>query len=1068
MAINLQVSNSLTQLAKGLCTNLQQQNQSVFTPHILVTQTEGMNNWLKQQMVQNLGIAANYKFLKPNDLIQQVYHLCASWGDSKALSAENQTWLLYTLLAEAEFIQRFKTVANYYQIKGPDKEIKRLALAQKIADLFDQYQIYRPQLIRDWNANKETTDTPYDWQKYLWLKTKKLLNKQLLDKTLLADVIIEALKNPQNQRKLKQNMPAVHLFGLSIITGYHLELFNIIGQYIPVWFHIINPAPVVYWFEDKSEKQLAMLKHKSFKNDILNQGNALLTNWGSIIKDTFGLLFKNEDLLNAYEPIGVEEPKADTLLHCIQQDIFNNALAGDKNTINIKQVLDGSISINSCFTPVREVEVLYSYLVHLVNNHDNVSLSARDIVVMVSDIDAYAPYIKAVFNNAPYKFPFTIADESLATENTLSGALKSILTLNADNLTAENVLQLLDNSYIKNRFGIADVNPIRNIVAQANIRFGITGNLANESIYVSWHYGLQRIIYGLCMRGEEEYFGTNPSIFPLDAVEGLAANPIINFCHFVQVLISSITQRDKNRDLANWILYIHNVLHHLVFEPIEETDEDYDILIHQLAKYNELNGILTEQISYDVFTYNFVKNLCTSTRSSAFATGGITFCSLIPMRSIPFKIVALLGLNFDSFPRKEKPISFNLMDKKQAGDRNVKENDKHLFLETLLSAQQYLYISYLGQSVKDNSAIPPSVLVDELINYIQDACISTQNISKQLVTKHPLHSFSQKYNYLTPRIGNYIHDLKPPCTVSLTANKSSQTFDFSTIDLDKMISFFQNPIKGYYKNVLDIRYSDKNALLPETELFELDDLQKWSFKNNLLRMNEAEILDAQNQWVKKGKLPLKNMAELNLQLILNEVSPVKNLLFNVVANADEQTKLIEVTIGQTTIKTELKGIYGEKLVEICWSKNENKYLLSAYIKYLVARAAGLNLGLYFISAVQNTVFNEIKLSQQEAEIRLCQLIELYKQGHEEILVFYPSLEILPSKVNGLLETTFLSAVDKIFNNDKFACDDQYLINEYQAVFFDTPNALEKYKKCAELLLKPLDSFLDGYVFKSKK
>ncbi|TAH03426.1 MAG: exodeoxyribonuclease V subunit gamma [Sphingobacteriales bacterium] len=1062
MAINLQVSNSLTQLAKSLCVNLQQENNSVFQPHFLVTQTDGMNNWLKLQMAQNMGIAANYKFLKPNDLIQQVYNLFMPWGDTKPLSADNQTWLLYKLLAEAEFTNRFKAVANYYHNQGPDKEIKRLALAQKVADLFDQYQIYRPQLIQEWNK-ASLTDLPInDWQKYLWVKTKQLLGKQLLDKTVLSDFISTALQDPQNQRKLKDNMPAVHLFGLSITTDYHLDLFYKIGQFINVWFHIINPAPAVYWFDDRSEKQLAIFKNKSFNHDIQNQGNALLTNWGGIIKDTFGLLFKNEELLNAYETIEIEEPAIDTLLHKIQNNVYNNALGEDRNTFDIATVLDGSITINNCFTPVREVEVLYNYLVHLVDNENNETFSAREIVVMVSDIDAYAPYIKAVFSNAPYKFPFTIADESIATDDTLSGALKAILTLNSENFKAENVLQLLHHSYIKNRFGIADLNLIRNVVGEANIRFGIAGNLADESVFVSWEYGLKRIIYGICISGEEEYFGVEPSIFPLDLVEGADAKAIINFCHFVQVLIDAINQREKNRDLANWVLYVQNVLHNLVFEPNEEADEDYDLLIKQLGKYSELDGILTEQISYDVFSHNLLKNLGSATRSSTFVAGGITFCSLIPMRSIPFKVVALLGLNFDKFPRKEKPISFNLMGKKQAGDRNVKENDKHLFLETLLSAQQYLYISYVGQSVKDNTAIPPSVLVDELVDYIQAACLNTNDVAKQLVTKHPLHNFSSKYNTQKLGLYNYLDDLKISQNIKENEKIEIQPFDFTNIDLDKMIRFFQNPFKGYYNNVLNIFYQTSDVLLPETELFDLDNLQQWSFKNTLLWMDEAQLNTAKNQWVKTGQLPLKNMAMVNLQALENEVKPVKKLLLDCIGNAVEQSQSVEITINQTTVKTLLKGIYDDKLVVICWSKNEQKYLLAAYIKYLTAVATGLNLRLHFISADNNTVFEGEKLTQQEAIERLTKLIDLYKKGHQEMLVFYADFSIKPNEVDTLDDKSFAKKVNDKLDNYKFPSDDKYIMTEYNAGFFDASDALECYKENAEILLQPLEGFFVGY------
>jgi exodeoxyribonuclease V gamma subunit len=955
MALYLKVSNSLSQLSISLCNDLKTENTSVFTPHYLITQTEGMNNWLKLQMAAQMGIAANYRFLKPNDLITHIHHLLIG-NSAVPLSPENQNWLLFKLLAQPEFINRFNHVANYYNHTAADNEIKRMALAQKIADLFDQYQIYRPQLIQSWNAEKQALaegtqplDTLHDWQKYLWIKAKQLSNNKLIDKTLIGDAIFDALAKPLLQQKLKQSLPSVHLFGLSITTDYHLNLFYQIAQYVDITFHIINPAPEVYWFEDKSEKQLAIARNKSFKNDIQNQGNTLLTNWGGIIKDTFSLLFKNEYLLNAYQTVGTQEPIVHTLLHKIQLDIFFNAAPDEQQPISYSDIHDGSVSINACYTPVREVEVLYNYLVRMVDSRKTEAFSPRDIVVMVSDIDAYAPYIKAVFENAPYKFPFTIADESFLGEDTLSSALKAILLLHSANFTAEAVMQLLNHTYIRKRVGVSDVSLIRRVVGEANISFGIEGNLANETMFVSWKYGLQRIIYGICMGNEEEYCDLQPSIYPLDRVEGDDALTLIRFCHFVQVLIDSIAQRNKNKDLQAWIAYIEQVLRNLVFEPSEEPNEDYQMLEKQLNKYAQLRDIVTENLSYEVFSFSFLSSLGSTTKASTFVTGGITFCSLIPMRSIPFKVVALLGLNFDKFPRKEKTVSFSLIDKKITGDRNVKENDKHLFLETLLSAQQYLYISYIGQSVKDNTTIPPSALIDELLDYIQNACKQDNIEVKKMVTKHPLHSFSKQYDVPNTPLYNYLNHLQATPFIPTASATATPELDFTNINLDKLIKFFQNPFKTYYNNVLNIKYEADDVLLPENEIFELDNLQKWGLKNQLLSLDALQQNTLKNQMVKTGQLPLKNMAAVSLQTIEKEIKSVKKMLFDCVGTAQQQTLAIQIPLHHATINGSLTGVYDNKLVLICYSKNERKYLLEAYIKYLATAALGHNLQLYFIS-----------------------------------------------------------------------------------------------------------------------
>src|SRR5690606_29976666 len=128
----------------------------------------------------------------------------------------------------------------------------------------------------------------------------------------------------------------------------------------------------------------------------------------------------------------------------------------------------------------------------------------------------------------------------------------------------------------------------------------------------------------------------------------------------------------------------------------------------------------------------------------------------IPMRSIPFKVVALLGLNYDAFPRKEKNSAFSLIGAHQPGDRNIRDNDKHLFLETIVSAKEHLYLSYTGRSVRDNSELPPSVLVDELLDYIASGTTGEKNTRDALIVQHPLHGFSNRYNRSDKRLYSFL------------------------------------------------------------------------------------------------------------------------------------------------------------------------------------------------------------------------------------------------------------------------------------------------------------------------
>ncbi|HKG68327.1 MAG TPA: exodeoxyribonuclease V subunit gamma, partial [Segetibacter sp.] len=965
-----------------------------------------------------------------------------------------------------DFHDQFRKISNYYT----NDDVKRMALAEKVADLFDQYQIYRTEMVRDWNENKLFFDINNDWQKYLWIKAKEVLGDNMPDKTVIGRYIIEALRQPEQRKKLIAQIPNIHVFGLSIITAYHLRIFYELSRVISVTFHLLNPAPGIYWFEDKSEKQIALWRKKSkmklSASDLQSTGNPLLTGWGRVLQDTFGLFFENDVFLNQYNDLDAKEPLPETLLGKIQNDIFNNNDPANRNEITENDVKDGSITVNSCYTVAREAEVLYNYLVYLLDQRAE-TLSARDIVVMVSDINAYAPYIKAVFNSAPYKFPYTIADESFTISNNLFSTLQSVLALSEENFKAEEVLQLLDSSYIRNRFSITDIELIRKAVDMANIRFGIEGRKEDDSIYVSWKNGIRRIIYGICMSGEDEYMVDGYSTYPLDIAEGEDSFELIRFCHFAEVLISTIEERKNVKTITEWGEYIEQVVDKLICQTEESNDVDYQQLLQNLEKLYLLNDIVADKISFDVFKHSFVNSLSAESRSGTFATGGITFCSLIPMRSIPFKVVALLGLNFDKFPRKETRVSFNLMEQeKRRGDRNVKENDKHLFLESILSARKYFYVSYIGRSSKDNAILPPSVLLDELLDYIQ-AGVPDEKISVRqfLITTHPLHSFSQKYLKEEARLYNYLGDseiINHKISVSNSAVPEPLTFD--EISIDSLIGFFKNPFKSYYNNVLQIRYEQDNVLLPENEVFEIDNLQSWQIQQDLL-FTEAEELPAyRNKGVATGNLPLKNMADWVLTNTENTITGVKQLVKECIGEATEKSINIEVQLYNMLLKGKLNRIYDDKLMFISISNKESKYLLEAYIKYLIAIASGERVDLYFISAKKNKVFRigRNSRSQRSALKALERLAGFYKQGHEEILMFYPDFNQKPPEIARLTHNGFKILVNN-YLEDKHC--DVYFKKEHSLGFFNQEGIFEQYLENSKEIFSEADELFQDYYSK---
>jgi len=536
--------------------------------------------------------------------------------------------------------------------------------------------------------------------------------------------------------------------------------------------------------------------------------------------------------------------------------------------------------------------------------------------------------------------------------------------------------------------------------------------------------------------------------------------------------MDSIHQRTIPRSIAGWIEYVERALHNLVYEPEEDTEDDYTLLAQHLSAYNAVNEYMNDPVPWEVFGRSFIQTLNSSTRSGLFVNGGITFCSLVPMRSIPFKVVALMGLNYDKFPRREQPASFNLMaDPPQRGDRNVKENDKHLFLETLLSAQDHLYISYTGQNAKDNTSLPPSALVDELIDYIEAGADEPDQVRAQLITRQPMHTFSHKYAGADPKLYNYLDKTGGNTDVIFLLSKQAKDDirikntlpDFTEIDLEELVRFFKNPFKAYYNKVLGIYYDEETVLLGDTELFSLDGLQQWQLKNDLLPMSEADSLSLQSSLVKKGRLPLKNMAGVALRKVEEKVQPVRALYAQATQKAPSQTVSFEYPLKEGLLKGDLKGVFNGQLVLISWSGNEIKFMVEAYIRYLAGTAAGVLSGLRFISgAKKEAVFDAAPLSAKEAGKRLRDLIDIYKAGFEKITAFYPDFFIRPSQVEELDAEKFGKIVNNKLNNSQFPCDDPYIMTEYKYGYFNRQDAWKEYQEMCRVLITPLDTLFPGY------
>lgn len=1083
--IKLYISNDLEALASTLANNLKSLSAalqadytgaepeggsrsfySVFQPFHVVSQTVGMDIWLKTQLAQSkhLGITANICFLKPNDLISEMYALFNP-EKPQVFSCEQLQWVLFTLLNEPEFTSRFTKVAGYYN----GDEVKRMALAAQLADLFDQYQIYRyKELIENWNKGPVNKEGHAGWQSWLWYRAKQTVDTQMPDKTTARAFLLDQLNNADAAAKLALAFPQIHLFGNSILTPFHTELLYKLSQHISIHLYFTNPAPCHYWLEDKSEKQQARSARKLNEYTI---GNTLMVGWGRVISNTLKLFVQDDVLFDHALEVGVKKPGTDTLLQKLQQDIFENAVGGARQELNENNLADGSVIINSCYTPVREVEVLKDYLVNLIDTaarevkegKRSGYLSPRDIVVMVPDIDAYAPFIDAVFGEGEHRIPYTIADQACSSGSTLLQAVETILNIDEERCAAEELMQLLDFAPVRDRFGITDTAFLRRAVADANIRFGLQGCTNDDTIHVSWQNGLRRLLLGYCMKGVETYVfeAGADTLLPLELAEGSQGLEVLRLWQFFKTLEEHLCQRREKKTLLGWTGVVDELVENLVCEPDKATGADHRQLAKWLEKLRALDSIEQEPVSFTIFKHYFLSLFSSEKKHADFQHGGITFCSMIPMRSVPFTVVALLGMNNGTFPRKEQRLNFNLIDGKDLGDRNVRDNDKHLFLETLLSARENMYISYLGRSCKDNSDLPPSILVDELLDYIEMGVEKSEKerlgagktVRSVVVCQHPLHGFSKQYKPNDLRLFTYRNYGKGEAKMRFAISESDTNSTANVVSVEEFINFFKHPIKAYYNKVLGIYYGNEEMLLPCTEKFELDSLDGWKIKDELLRTSDENYTTAA---VKRGLLPLKNMAALAVEKYKKEVEPISKLLQKCEAGLLKDNCLkIDLQVAGLQL-TELLSCYSDnRIIVTTVSKTSGeKYLVEAYLRYLIAAAAGYAAPVFAVINNKGYTISAGALSQQVAMGQLEALMQKYLQGQKAPLLFCPDFlkpwnewdEISSEQeFNKLIYSEFNPAYDKGYS-------DFYLEQQYRNGWFAKPGTLSKFRENLKLCL----------------
>jgi exodeoxyribonuclease V gamma subunit len=503
---------------------------------------------------------------------------------------------------------------------------------------------------------------------------------------------------------------------------------------------------------------------------------------------------------------------------------------------------------------MREMEVLYDNLLAMFDELDG--LEPRQIVVMIPDIESYSTYINAVFGSRSTSrppLPYTIADRSIRRESPFIDSFLGILEFSSGRFGVNEVLGILESSSVMTRFNLDDEElvSIRNWLHGCAVRWGLDGEHRRELGFppfpdFSWQAGLDRLFLGYAMA--PECAGTFKEILPYPAIGGrqtLALGKLAEFIRNVRTIHSTFSERHT---LSKWKEILSDAASGMLAAD-DRTDNGPTLLARALESLSENQSLygFDRQITLDAVRDSLVKTLTGGGGGYGFMGGTITFCAMLPMRSIPMRVVCLAGMNDGQFPRSSRQPGFSLISgKRRRGDRSLRDEDRYLFLEALISAGERLCISYDGQSVRDNSPITPSVLVSELKDYVSRCFVSTgSGEAPEILRTHRLQGFSEAY--FTGRdsvLFSYDRESFDALEARRLAGLKQRTFmagplipDSGVTDrkeIEHLKRFLSNPAAAFLRNRLKISPLNPAEEPDEREPFCIDKLSGYSLTQELV------------------------------------------------------------------------------------------------------------------------------------------------------------------------------------------------------------------------------------------
>jgi len=1002
--LHIYKSNRLETLSEALAEVTRAPLRSVLQPEMIVVQSLGMRRWLSLTLAGLHGVAMNREFPFPADFIRRVFHAAfPDLQEDRAFDRELLPWRILKHLPEWLDRPGFEELARYLQ--GDVRPLKEFQLARKIAANFDSYLAYRPEWILEWQAGRGQ-----EWQAQLWRALARGHEKTHMP--FLAQRLLRELS--LGRTDLSRLPERIAFFGISSLPPFHFNVIAEVSHHLDVHFFHLEPTDL-YWGDIRSVKEQDRALRRRPQDQLsaedlhFETGHPLLSSMGKAGRDFTRLLLDVD--AESEESLFQPDPAPRHLLAHLQADIFQLVDGSEPAEFTVEPG-DQSIQVHCCHSPMRELEVLHDQLLALFEADP--ALTPRDILVTMPDVEGYAPFIEAVFGapeSPDVEIPFSIADRSARMESTIADVFLRLLDLTGGRFGVTGIFSLLETPAIQRRFEFTedDLPILRAWVRKTGIRWGIDSahraGLGQPAFdQNTWRSGLRRLLLGYALPGDERTLFED--ILPVREVEGALAATLGHFIDFAESLFVQVRGLESARPLAEWERALRAVLDAFFSDDDEFTDELHRIrAVLEALGQAQTDADFTAPIEFAAIREHLLSALADTDSGVGFLAGSATFCALKPMRSIPFKVICMLGMNDTAFPRHDAPPAFDLAAAHpRAGDRNLREDDRHLFLETLLSARETLYISYSGLSNRDNKESPPCAPVGELLDYLDTRFPPPQGRFRRasLVKKHRLQPFSSAYFQPGGPLFSYSRENLRACEQASVPRHAPPAFaeiplpepeaEWREIDWESLAQFFGNPARYFARERLGLRLPSEATPFDDCEPQTLDRLDRFGFEDDLTREalttghlppNGLPIARA------TGSLPPGYPGDSEYQTLRQGAGDLAQRIRAHVPGRPLAPISVDLKFGEWRLSGVLRDAYPAALLRHRSANFKAKYLLGAWIAHLVLQCAapdGAPKDTLLFS--RDTTFRFRPVA--DAMSVLHDLIALYAEGLGLPLPFFPN------------------------------------------------------------------------------